>query len=420
MNKFLLYYQIAWETLQMRQLRSLLAALGITFGVASVVAMLAVGKGAKKELMTQMRLVGGNSIIILPEAMPENNNNKQTWSKSSRGLCLQDAQSIRAVFPNVSFVSPEISFQVIVSAQQRWLQTQLYGVENEYFQMLGIACEKGNFFNKQNIENNDAVCIIGASLENKLFGGTSALGKYIRCDKQWLRVVGVLEMQPSVSSNIENMGIHNTNLAVYVPIGSVLHRFNHQKFLKVSQNSTHQLERLVVQTSEAEQVLKTAESLQRVLLRLHNGQQDFQVIVPEQIVKERQKMQEMLTYLLAAMTGISLFIGGIGIINVMLAAVMERLKEIGIRRVLGAKAKDIRSQFLMEAVIISFIGGLVGVFAGFLLSWLLHIAMNVSILLDWSMVMIACLLTIGVGIFFGWYPAHQAARKTPSELLRYE
>jgi len=419
MSKIWLYYTLAWEALQMRQLRSLLAGLGITFGVASVIAMMAVGKGAKQELMTQMRLVGGNSIIILPKAVPENNN-KQIWAKNSRGLCLQDAQSIRAVFPNIRFVSPEISFQVLASAEQRWLQTQLYGVENQYFQMLGIACKKGNFFNQQNIENHDAVCIIGASLENKLFGGVSALGKYIRCDKQWLRVVGVLEMQPSVSSDVENMGIHNTNLAVYMPIGSVLHRFNYQKFLKVSQNSTHQLERLVVQTSEAEQVLKTAESLQRVLLRLHNGQQDFQVIVPEQIVKERQKMQEMLTYLLAAVTGIALFIGGIGIMNVMLTAVIERLKEIGIRKVLGATAQDIRSQFLIEAIIICFLGGVIGIFAGFLLSWLLHITMNISILLDWSMVMIACLLTIGVGIFFGWYPAHQAAKKTPYELLRYE
>ena len=419
MKKILLYYHLAWEALQMRQLRSLLAALGITFGVASVVAMLAVGKGARQELLNQMRLIGGNSIIILPE---HNNSqdSKNTWTKNSRGLCLQDAQSIRTIFPNVSFISPEISFQVMVAAQQRWLQTQLYGIENQYFKMMGISIEKGSFFNRQNIENNEAVCIIGASLENKLFGGSSALGKYIRCDQQWLKVIGVLEMQPSVSSNVENMGIHNTNLAVYVPISSVLHRFNYQKFIKISQNSTHQLGRLVVQVKNDQQVLKTAESLQNVLTRLHNGQQDFQIIVPEQIIKERQKMQEMLTYLLAAITGIALLIGGIGIMNLMLTAIMERLKEIGIRKVLGATAQDIRRQFLMEAILTSFLGGLVGIFAGFLLSWFLHIAMDISILLEWNMLFIASLLSVGVGVFFGWYPAHKAAQKTPSELMRHE
>ncbi|MFN3316230.1 MAG: ABC transporter permease, partial [Raineya sp.] len=291
---------------------------------------------------------------------------------------------------------------------------------NEYFKMLGLKLSKGSFFNQQNIENNEAVCIIGASLENKLFGGSSALNKYIRCDKQWLKVIGVLEMQPSVSSNIENMGIHNTNLAVYVPISSVLHRFSYQKFLKVSQNSTHQLGRLVIQVNNDQQVLKTAESLQKLLKRLHNEVQDFQIIVPEQIVKERQKMQEMLTYLLAAVTGITLLIGGIGIMNVMLTAVMERLKEIGIRKVLGATAQDIRKQFLMEAILVSILGGLVGVFAGFLLSWLLHIAMDISILLEWNMILIACLLSLAIGIFFGWYPAYKASVKTPYELLRYE
>jgi putative ABC transport system permease protein len=419
MKKLLLYYHLALEALQMRQLRSLLAALGITFGVASVIAMMAVGKGSKQEILLQMRLVGGNSIIVFPQNMEKDNKNT-SWAKTSRGLCLQDAQSIRTIFPNISFVSPEINFQVIATAEQRWLQTQLYGIENDYFQMLGIRPEKGSFFSSKNIDNNEAVCVIGASLENKLFGASSALGKYIRCDQQWLKVIGVLQMQPSVSSNVENLGIHNTNLAVYVPIGSVLHRFNHQKFLKVSQGSTHQLGRLVVQVKDADQLLKTAESLQKVLLRLHNNLQDFNILVPEQVVKERQKMQEMLTYLLAAMTGIALLIGGIGIMNVMLTAVMERLKEIGIRKVLGATAQDIRRQFLIEAVMISFLGGMMGVFAGFLLSWLLHITMNMSILLDWSMLGIASLMTIAMGIFFGWYPAHQAARKTPYELLRYE
>jgi putative ABC transport system permease protein len=419
MKNFLLYYHLALEALQTHRLRSLLAALGITFGVASVVAMLAVGKGAKQELLLQMRLVGSNSIIVLPETKKENEE-KNSLTRVSRGLCLQDAQSIRQVLPNISYVSPEISFQVMASTTERWVQTYLYGVENQYFHMLGITCQKGRFFNRQNLDNYEAVCVIGASLEKKLFGGVSALGKYIRCDSQWLKVVGVLDVQPSASSNAENMGIHNVNLAVYVPVGSVLHRFSYQKFLQVSRQSKHQLSRLVVQVKNDEQVLKTAEALQKVLMRLHNGQQDFEIILPEQLIKERQKMQEMLSYMLAAVTGIALLIGGIGIMNIMLTSVIERLKEIGIRKVVGATAQHIKHQFLMEAALISFFGGIVGIFAGFLLSWLLHVAMNISIILDWHTILIACLLSVAIGVFFGWYPAYQAAKKMPNELLRYE
>lgn len=416
-QKLQLYYQLSFESLQSRPLRSLLACLGIMFGVASVVAMLAVGKGAKQEILSQLKLIGGNSIVIQPIA---NNDTKINLIKPSRGLCLQDARNIAQIFPNLAYISPEISFKALVVAEQRWLQTQIYGVENDYFSMMDLRCKKGNLFGKRQMDNAEAVCVIGSSLETKLFGGASALGQYIRCDDQWFRVVGVLEAQPSVNSSIENLGVHHTNLSVYIPVSSVLHRFSYKKFVKNNHQTSHQLHRLVVQVKDTETLIKTAETLQSVLLRMHGGQADFEIIVPEQILKERQKTQEMLNYVLGAIAGISLLIGGIGIMNVMLTSVLERTKEIGIRKVVGATQEDIRNQFLVESVVISLLGGIAGIFVGFLLSWVIHLTMEVTILIEWTFTLGAFLITIFVGIAFGWYPAKQAALQTPHDLLRYE
>jgi putative ABC transport system permease protein len=394
----------------------LLAGLGVMFGVASVVAMLAVGKGAKQEILSQLKLIGGNSIVVKPLT---NTQSKVNFTKPSRGLCLRDAQNIQEIFPNLAFISPEITLKTLVVSEQKWLQTSLYGVENSYFDIIKLKCKKGTLFSKNHLIGAEAVCVIGSSLEAKLFGGKSALGQYIRCDDQWLKIVGVLDTQPIITTNFENLGIHNTNNSVYIPITSLIRRFDYQKNSKKEQN-IHQLTRLVVQVQDAAKLIKTAETIQAILMRLHNGQPDFDVVVPEQILKERQKTQEMLNYVLGAIAGISLLIGGIGIMNIMLTSVLERTKEIGIRKVVGATQEDIRTQFLVEAVVICLLGGLTGILAGFLISWIIHLTMEINILIEWTFTIGAFLITIFIGIVFGWYPAKQAALQTPHDLLRYE
>jgi putative ABC transport system permease protein len=416
LSRLAFYYQLALESLMERQLRMLLAGLGVMFGVASVIAMLAVGKGAKQEILSQLKLIGGNSIVIQPL---NNTQSKVSFTKPSRGLCLQDAQNIKEVFPNLAFISPEISLKILVVAEQKWLQSSLYGIENSYFEIIGLHCKKGNLFSKNHIIGAEAVCVIGSSMEAKLFGGKSALGQYIRCDDQWLKVVGVLDTQPVITTNFENLGIHNTNNSVYTPITSLIRRFNYKKNHKAEQN-IHQLTRLVVQVQDAVKLIKTAETIQAILLRLHNGQPDFDVIVPEQILKERQKTQEMLNYVLGAIAGISLLIGGIGIMNIMLTSVLERTKEIGIRKVVGATQIDIRNQFLVESIVICLLGGLAGILVGFLISWIIHKTMEINILIEWTFTLGAFFITIFIGIAFGWYPAKQASIQTPHDLLRYE
>lgn len=414
MFPLLLHTQTAWQSLQGRKLRAFLAALGVTFAVASMVAILAISKGSQKELEQEMQLIGANTIIITPTA------EKKNFTKNSRGLCLQDAESIAQTYPNVSFISPEIHLKTIASSQGRWFNTDLYGVKNDYFHMLKLSCQKGGFFNNYQVQNLLPVCVIGASLEKKLFGGVSGLGKYIRLDDQWFKVIGVIQTQYSSQNIAENLGIHSTNLSVYVPIESLVHRFSYKKFIQVSGNLTHQLHRIVVQVSENSQLLKTAESLQRTFLRLHAGQSDVEIIVPEQILKEKQKTQRILTQLLGAVTGIALLIGGIGIMNIMLTTVLERLKEIGIRKAVGAKQSDIHLQFLFESVFICFLGGLVGLIFGYLLSFLLHSQMQISIAFDWQGILVVMLVPIAIGIIFGWYPAHKAALQAPAELLHNE
>ncbi|PKQ70146.1 ABC transporter permease [Raineya orbicola] len=414
MFSLFLHIHTAWQALQGRKLRAFLAALGVTFAVASMVAILAISKGSQKELEQEMQLIGANTIIITPTT------EKKNFTKNSRGLCLQDAENIAQTYPNLSFISPEIHLKTFASSQSKWVNTDLYGVKNDYFQMLKLSCLKGGFFNTYQIQNLLPVCVIGASLEKKLFGGTSALGKYIRLDDQWFKVIGVIQTQYSTQNLAENLGIHSTNLSVYIPIESLVHRFPYKKFIQVSGNLTHQLHRIVVQVSENSQLLKTAESLQRTFLRLHAGQNDVEIIVPEQILKEKQKTQRMLTQLLGAVTGIALLIGGIGIMNVMLTSVLERLKEIGIRKAVGAKQSDIHLQFLFESVFICFLGGLVGLILGYVLSFVLHQQMQISIAFDLQGTLIVMFVPIAIGIIFGWYPARKAALQVPAELLHNE
>lgn len=411
---FWAYLHTAWQSLHGRQLRALLAALGVSFAVASMVAILAIGRGSQEELEREMQLIGANTIVVLPSAV------SKEFSKISRGLCLQDAESLATIYSNIRFISPEVRLKVIASLQNRWVQTELYGVRNDHFQMLNLPLQKGNIFNSHHINNLSAVCIIGALLEKKLFGGSSGLNKYIRIDDQWFKVIGVIEQQIVSQNIVQNLGIHSTNMAVYIPIETVLHRFSYKKFVQVIGTTTHQLHRLVLQVKDNSQLLKTAETLQKTFHRLHGGQTDVEIIIPEQILKEKQKTQKMLTQLLAAVAGIALLIGGIGIMNIMLTSVLERLKEIGIRKAVGATQRDIHLQFLFESVFICTLGGIVGIGLGVVLSFLLHKHMQVSIAIDWQNTLIVMVVPVVVGIVFGWYPARRASLQKPAQLLHSE
>ncbi|MDX1903457.1 MAG: ABC transporter permease [Thermonemataceae bacterium] len=403
-QRIALYYNVALEALNQRKLRSFLAGIGIMFGVASIMAMLALGQGLKQQILKQLTLIGSNTIIVSPKSHTDN-------QQTPHSLQFSDVEHLQDILPNLEIISPEIHLDVLSSYEQKWIETKLYGVNSDYFKLMKLECQKGAYFKQA--QQTAAVCIIGKQLENKLFGGKSGLGKYIRCNNQWLEVVGVLENQPSIKSNLDNIGLHNTNLAIYAPIKSVFYRFDGAK-----KNNINTLSRLLIQVKNPRQLLKTAEFLAVSLKRLHYNKVDFEIIIPEKILEERLKMQKTLNYALAIVAFISLLTGGIGIMNVMLTAVLERLQEIGIRKALGAKSVDIHLQFLLESLIISFLGAFLGLIIGLGLIKSIAFLIEIELYLSWNFILICIGTGALIGIIFGWYPARKAAQYSPQELLK--
>lgn len=441
---------IAIESIITNRLKSILTALGIIFGVAAVISMLAIGKGAKQEILEQMKLVGVNNIIISAQVKSdkelfEENINKKENKKFSRGLTLLDAQSIKEVIPNVKKVSPEILLELPVVRKGKYKNATLMGIESVYFDIFSISLLEGKVFNNFQKEKGLPVCIVNKQVKIKLFNNADPIGQYLKCGNEWLKVIGVAEDR---SFNFPSPLPNKTDavpLIVYLPVKTVLMRYENRALIteqmikaaaaingrnsgngnnnsskEVPKENYHQLDRITVQVEETEQLKSTERVLQRLFERRHSGVPDFSITIPELLLKQQQRTKDIFNIVLGAIASISLLVGGIGIMNIMFASVMERIKEIGTRLALGAKKTDIIVQFLAEASLISIIGGIVGIVLGFILSKLItHFAGILTIVSPFS-VFIAFFVSASIGIIFGYSPAKKAAEKDPIESLRYE
>ena len=437
---------IAIESIMANQLRSLLTALGIIFGVAAVITMLAIGKGAQQEILEQIKMVGVNNIMITPivtvsEAEgAESNGESKEKRKFSPGLHLKDVDAIRQVLPTLKQVSPEIVMSSNVVQGGKRESAKLFGVSNEYFDIFDLPLERGTYFNDFQETNGIPVCVIGANIKNTFFPKTDPIGKYIKFDRVWLRVVGVLEKSNVNLTRFENIGVNVMNDNIYVPVKAMLLRFQNRElqamrtkntihrgpfFFSVSpaQNTPsnyHQLDRIVVQVSESEELNPSTDVLARLMLRRHQGVNDFEITVPELLLKQEQRTKDIFNIVLGAIASISLLVGGIGIMNIMFATVMERIKEIGTRLAIGAKKMDIVVQFLAEAVLISVTGGLIGVLLGVIASAMITRFADILTIVSPVSVMIAFFVSASVGVIFGYSPAKRASERDPIESLRYE
>ncbi|MCF8380426.1 MAG: ABC transporter permease [Bacteroidales bacterium] len=440
---------IAFESILANKLRSFLTALGIIFGVGAVISMLAIGKGAQQEILEQIKMVGVNNIMITPIVNPnsgtgeEEDNGKQK-SKFSPGLSLKDVDAINEVLPTVKLISPEISLNSYVVQNGKRATAKLIGVSNEYFEIFNLQLSGGAVFNDFQEENGITVCIIGANIAQTFFSGENPVGKYIKFDKVWLRVVGVLERNDVKISGFENTGINVMNDNIYVPVKTMLLRYQNRALIATrrapatsgwrshfffatstnpSQNTSnnyHQLDRIIVQVNESYELDPSTKILSRMLLRRHQDVKDFEITVPELLLKQEQRTKDIFNIVLGAIASISLLVGGIGIMNIMFASVMERIKEIGTRLAIGAKKKDIVAQFLAEAVLISITGGIIGVILGIVSAKLITHFSGILTLISPSSVLIAFVVSASVGIVFGYSPAKRASEKDPIESIRYE
>ncbi len=461
MFKFILRYfhdiEIAVESIVSNKLKSMLTALGIIFGVAAVIAMLAIGKGAKQEIMEQMKMVGVNNILInpvIPDKSSSSAEGEKQQKKFSRGLNLLDVDAIKETLPSVKRISPEISFNSTAMLNGVKYTAKLVGVSNDYFHLYNLPLVGGAFFNSFQEENGIQVCIIGANIRAKFFSKIDPLGQYIKFNGIWLKVIGVLQKTNVSLTGFEEKGVNVYNDNIYIPIQTMLLRYQNRALLNTKlvseatsvqffgggggggamarvvvsssdassdvETNYNQLDRIVVQVTETEQLQPTTEILSRMLTRRHTGVKDFEITVPELLLKQQQRTKDIFNIVLGAIASISLIVGGIGIMNIMFASVMERIKEIGTRMAIGAKKMDIVVQFLSEAVLISVSGGFIGVFFGVIMAKLIEQIAGIMTIVSFFSVFIAFGVSAAVGVIFGYSPAKRASEKDPIESLRYE
>ena len=438
------------------QVRSLLTALGIIFGVAAVIAMLAIGNGAQKEILEQIELVGVNNIIVQPmiEQVEQQlgEGDDEDKKKFSPGLKLLDVENIANSIPGIKTVSPEILLETYIIKNGIRRSAKLVGVEPAYFDVANFQLSEGKMFSKQQLRIGAPVCVIGKGIENKFFPKENPIGKQIKVGSQWLEVVGVLEERFISEKAISNLGIRDYNMDVYTPIQTVLIRYINRDLVTGSglkknfgrggviffgrgrgisigggsgdedgnTSNYHQIDRLVVQVDQSEMLNPTAEVLSRMLERRHYGVVDFEITIPELLLKQQQRTQNIFNIVLAAIAAISLLVRGIGIMNIMLSSVMERIKEIGLRLSIGAKKADIITQFLFEAVMISVTGGIVGVILGIALAYAVSSIAEFPTTINFSSIVISFGVAATVGLVFGITPAKRAASQDPIASLRHE
>lgn len=440
----------AYRIINANRVRTFLTALGIIFGVAAVITMMAIGNGAEKEILAQLDLVGVNNIVVKPildeegdeQGGEEDKNEESTSKRFSKGLDMLDVASIQEFIPSIKTVSPEIILDTYVINKGRHNSVKLVGVNPSFFKSSNISLSDGKMFSDYQLNNAMPVCIIGKKIEKKMFTGESALGKQIKVKDVWLQVIGVIEEKIISEKAQENLGIRDLNLDIYIPVKTFLVRYKDRKIIsdkpldmsggviffgnsngpkkRIPRGNYHQIDKLTVQVSNSSELKATAEVISKMLKRRHNGMLDFEITIPIQLLKQQQKTKQIFNIVLSIIAGISLLIGGIGIMNIMLASVLERTKEIGIIRAVGATEEDVILQFLSESVLISVGGGIVGVVLGIIASYIVQAVSGIATVLSLNSIIISFFVATLVGLVFGIAPARAAAKKKPIEAIRHE
>ncbi len=441
MNRNVFNFRIAFESVLVNKLRGFLTALGIVFGVAAVIAMLAIGSGAKKFILDQMKLIGTNNIVF-EQKSPEdsststegdteaemtagNDNDLQTWAP---GISINDVEAIESTIKSIELLSPEVTNQTKAIYSGKIIDVRVTGVRNSFFEINNLNTSKGKLFTEEHFRQRKSVCVIGKDLETRLFGGSSGLGKSIKCGNNYFKVIGILERRIASRDALNALGLSDYNTQIFVPLEVALMRFGDRSRITssdVGRNSDddnespmNQIDRLVVRVEDSEYLQATADVIGRMLRRRHFDQVDFNVEIPELLLQQEQKTQDIFNLVLAVIAGISLLVGGIGIMNIMLASVYERIKEIGLRRSLGATSQDIIKQFLFEAMLVSIIGGLLGIMLGVGAARIISSAADIPTLISWWSIVLSFGVAASIGLIFGIVPARKAANLDPIHALR--
>jgi putative ABC transport system permease protein len=438
----------AAEGVAHNKLRAGLTSLGILFGVASVIAMLAIGNGAEQEILEQMRLLGANNIVVTPmveqkEGKVADKDEKRESKRFTPGLTYLDADAISQEIPDVGATSSEVVVNTVLTREGRHRSGKIVGVDSAYMRLMNLHLAQGSPFAAQHFAAASPVAIIGQGVKSRFFTTEEPIGRSLKVGNQWLTVVGVLEDRKVSAETAQRLGIRDANMDVYVPLPTMLLRYRNRAEItqqemelaarefsepdssetddeRAEKRNYNQLDKIVVQVEKSSLVPQVADVMRRLLTRRHNDVVDFEITVPELLLKQEQRTKTIFNIVLGAIASISLIVGGIGIMNIMLASILERIKEIGVRRAVGATQKDVLAQFLSEAVMISLAGGVAGIVTGAILSFGIERTAGIHTIVSGASVIVAFGVSVAVGVVFGIVPAWRAARQDPVVCLRYE
>jgi len=393
--------------------RSFLTMLGIIFGTASVIAMVSIGEGAKKQAIAKYQDLGISNIIIRDKDLTETEL-EQVRMKFSQGLSLRDAEVIREIVPGVTDVAPQSEAKMDAKYADKSSKATVIGITPSILKILNYQTEKGGFITDNHYERQLKVCILGSNLSRELFSYDDPVGKSVKLNDQWFEVIGVMQTKALFTETIGELAARDLNNDVYIPLST----FN--KRIPRENRFSSEIKQLTVKLDNSERLVESAAVIRSILNRHHFNNDDFSIIVPYELLKQEEKERRIYNLLLASIAAISLIVGGIGIMNIMLASVLERTNEIGIRRAIGGKRSDIMSQFVTEAVVLSISGGVIGVVFGISLSLGIALATDVQTSITFYSIIIAFGFSVLVGIAFGYLPAKNAANLSPIESIRHD
>jgi putative ABC transport system permease protein len=402
----------ALASLGRHKLRSFLTMLGMIFGVGAVIAMLSIGAGAEEESLRTIASFGIRNIII--QAKEFKTEELQQIRTESLGVSMRDVEALESILKPKPLISASRLVKTYqVNSEKARSDSRVLGVSSTYPVIQNLKLLQGAFFLEEDEKANAQVCVLGIAAKQKLFGFGDVLNEKIKVNDVWFKVVGILADATVEKQEFEGVKIQNPNNDIYIPITTAIRKFD-------TESVENELNEIVIRIADDAEIKEQASTINNLMSVMHHYVDDYSIVVPEKLLEQNQRTQGIFNVVMGAIASISLLVGGIGIMNIMLASVLERTNEIGLRRAIGAKKLDIRMQFMAEAVAISLAGGIIGVGLGY------GISKAVAAFSGWNTIITAASvgLSFGVssviGLIFGIYPAVQASNLDPIECLRYE
>jgi putative ABC transport system permease protein len=405
-------FRSAVDNLSAHKLRSSLTMLGMMFGVGAVIAMLSIGAGAERRALSIIDKLGLRNVVVrAKDFKPEE---QREIRKKSVGVSLRDVEAIREAVPGTELVLPRLELEpfAILSGSGK-ASAKVYGISYRQAQLVKLELSEGRFLDARDEAFHAQVCVLGGGVRRELFGVAPALGREVKINDVWCEVIGVLASDSVGASSVQGVSVGSTAREIYLPVTTTLRKFERDPLRSP-------LQEILVQLAPGASSRETASAVGALLDRLHGGAQDYELVVPEALLEQSRETQRLFNVVMGCIAGISLLVGGIGIMNIMLASVLELTREIGVRRAVGARRRDIRVKFVGTSVSLSRLGGVAGVVIGVV------IAKVVAAYADWptvvtlSSILLATSVSMAVGLVSGLFPAIRAANLDPIEALRYE